>query len=273
MGERKDYKDKLIEKGRMNEGNFKKRGQVAIFVIIALVIVGIVIVFLAVPKLRPAFISGELNPGDYLRTCISPIIKSNVENLSRHGGDFNPEGFILYKDEKIKYLCYTSQYYQTCTNQMPLLKAHFELELGKALDKRAKDCVASLKQEYESRGYSVSSGGVKTDVSISPKKIEILFSTPMTVTKEESKTYKSFNVEYNSEIYDLLLISQSIVEFESTLGDMDIESYMQYYPNLRIEKIRLSDGSKIYKVGDVVTGETITFATRSLAWPAGYGLV
>lgn len=272
MGERKDYKHKLIDKSRMNR-QIKKRGQVAIFVIIALIIIGIVIVFLAVPRLRPAFISSELNPGDYLRTCISPIIKSNIENLSRHGGDFNPEGFILYKDEKIKYLCYTSQYYQTCVNQMPLLKGHFESELQRVLSQRARDCATSLKQEYESRGYTVSAGAVNSQVSISPKKVEILFNTPMTITKEESKTYKSFNVEYDSQIYDLLLISQSIIEFESTLGDMDIESYMQYYPNLRIEKIRLSDGSKIYKVGDVVTGETITFATRSLAWPPGYGLV
>ena len=71
-------------------------------------------------------------------------------------------------------------------------------------------------------------------------------------------------------MYDLLLIAESIVQFESTLGDSETTDYLNYYPDLSISKIKLGDGSKVYTLKDVVTNEQFRFATRSLVWPAGY---
>jgi hypothetical protein len=47
---------------------------------------------------------------------------------------------------------------------------------------------------------------------------------------------------------------------------------MQYYPDLKIEKTKLSDGTTIYILSNVVSKDRFTFASRSLAWPPGYGL-
>jgi hypothetical protein len=47
---------------------------------------------------------------------------------------------------------------------------------------------------------------------------------------------------------------------------------MSFYPNLRIEKKKQDDGTKVYILGDRTTGEQLLFATRSLAWPPGYAL-
>ena len=75
-----------------------------------------------------------------------------------------------------------------------------------------------------------------------------------------------------SEMYGLLMIATSIIDYESTYGDSETSIFIQYYPSLIIEKTKLTDGSKIYVVRDVTTHESFTFASRGLSWPAGYGI-
>ena len=72
-------------------------------------------------------------------------------------------------------------------------------------------------------------------------------------------------------MYDLLLTSTSMVEFESTLGDTETLSYIQYYPDLKIEKLK-RNGDTLYTLSNVVTGDKFSFSSRSLVFPPGYGL-
>jgi len=267
MMKRNDYKDKKL-KGNM--GNLNKRGQLTIFIILAVVIAMVVLAVLFYKPLKAAF-SPDLNPNDYLRSCIEPVIKPNLETMSKQGGYLNPEGFLFYNSTKIKYLCYTPEYYKVCEVQQPMIKAHIEQELDKVISDKAKSCMESLRTEYEIRGYSVMLGKGSSNVEIVPGKIKINFVMPMSVTKDTTQTFDSFDAEINSQMYDLLMIAQNIVEFEATLGDSETLLYMQYYPDLRIDKIKLSDGTKVYKLSNVVTKESFTFASRGLSWPPGYG--
>lgn len=250
----------------------KKKGQVAIFVIVAIVIVALILLFfLFRPEIERLF-EGELTPLSYLTKCIEPDVKSSIELLSKQGGYKEPEGYITYQGEKIKYLCYTNNYYETCVVQQPMIKQQFENELNSMLKTKANQCTRNLIEEYKSRGYNVEAGKIDSDVSIISGKIIVTFNLPLTLTKEETKrTFQKFNVEMNTDIYDLLFIASSIIEYEASLGDSASELYMQYYPDLRIEKIKLSDGAKIYKLSNI-KGDKFIFASRSLAWPAGYGL-
>tara|TARA_Y100000310_G_C20683919_1_gene817742 strand:+ start:235 stop:999 length:765 start_codon:yes stop_codon:yes gene_type:complete len=249
-----------------------KKGQVAIFVIIAIVIVAsIVIIVLFFPNVADVFV-GEFTPQSFLKSCVEEDLMENVGLLASQGGYKNPEGFIVHEGKKIKYLCYTSEYYKTCSVQQPMIKGHFEGELESLILPKANECARALKAEYEDRGFGVSSGEVKSDVEIVPGKIKIGFEAPMTITKDTTQTFRDFDVEIDSEIYDLLLTAQSIIDFESEFGDSETGLYLQYYPDLKIEKMKLSEGTTIYKISDVVSGDEFMFASRSLAWPPGYGL-
>lgn len=249
-----------------------KRGQVTIFVIVAIaIIVLIVLFFLFRPNIMRVF-GGEFSPKTYLTSCIKPEIKPAIEQLSNQGGYKNPEGFVLRDGTKIQYLCYSNKYYETCTIQQPMIKQHFEKELNLMLKGKANQCMNNLIEEYRKRGYEVSSGAVNSEVSILPGKILVTYSAPLTIKKEATQTFKNFEVEISSEIYDLLFIASNIVEYESTMGDSATELYLQYYQDLKIEKIKLDDGTKIYELSNVITGEKFTFASRSLVWPVGYGL-
>ena len=250
-----------------------KRGQIAIFVIVALVIVGAVIAVYAYPRLSALIAPKEIIPAEYLRTCVEPEVKRVIELLAKQGGEENPVGFANYLDVKIKYLCYTSEYYKTCTVQQPLLITQFNKESSRMLTSRANQCARNLITEYEKRGYSVSSSAISSNISIESGRIRLDFWAPMTVTKEDySKTFDKFDASVSSEMYNLLSIATSILDYETTYGDSATELYLNYYPNLKIEKIKLEDGVKVYKLTNVVTKEIFQFATRSLVWPPGYGL-
>ncbi len=244
-----------------------RKGQVAIFVILAILLVAIVVIIFAFPEVN--VFSTALNPNAYLKDCIEPEITEIKDILSRQGGYNTPLSYTLYQDEKISYLCYVAENYVPCVVQQPLLVKHTEEEIKNYIEPRAKQCLQDLKSQYERKGYDVSGSSGSINVSIIPSKILVYFIAPMTISKEETQTFRKFAISVESEWYNLLLTAVSILDFESTYGDSETSLYIKYYPNLKIDKTRRDDGSTIYKLSDVTTGDTFDFATRSLVWPQG----
>lgn len=265
--EQKNYKENLT-RCLMN-----KRGQTTIFIIVAIVIIaGIVIFFILSPNVG-FNLRGEIVPNEYLSERVEEVVQNEIESLSMQGGYSNPEGTIMYEGKNIKYLCYIAQYYLPCRVQQPLIKKHFEEELNLKVKTEVETQIDSLVAEYERRGFNVQGPDtIESTVKIIPDKIRIDVSATMTATKDEvTQRFEEFNIEVPSKMYDLLMLTTSIIDYESTYGDSSIDLYMQYYPNLDIQKIKLGDGSTIYKLRDVTTDEEFIFASRGLAWPGGYG--
>src|SRR3989338_5094639 len=271
MEERNYYKLKKRETGMNGGVKVSKRGQIAIFVIIAIVIIAVILVIMLYPKIK-IITGGTPSPEEFLKSCIVNDVKSSVDLLAKQGGYANPEGFYVYNDQKIKFLCYTNEYYKTCVVQQPMIETHFEQEMDRILEPKARDCLTKLKQEYESRGYSITGNFIDAKTGIEQGKIKVIFNSPLTVTKASTERFNDFEIGIDSKMSDLLAIAQSIVEFESVYGDSETTAYIKYYPDLRIEKIKLSEGTKIYKLSDVITKEEFVFASRSLSWPPGYGV-
>jgi hypothetical protein len=249
-----------------------KRGQLAIIVIVALIIVAGVIVFLLRSRISILGGGDTFSAQDYLKTCITPEIQSGMKILNAQGGYSNPEGFIYYDNVSIKYLCHSSEFYQRCVIQQPMIKSHYEKELKAMIDKKAETCFNDLKGEYSRRGYETSGSYKGAEVEFVPGKLKVIIDSPITVTKESSQTLKGFNFEMNSKMYEILMLTTSIIDYEATYGNSETTLYIQYYPDLLMYKNQLSDGTRIYTLGDAITGENFTFASRSLVWPPGYGL-
>ena len=64
-----------------------KRGQMAIFIIVALVIIGIILAVYYYPRISPV-ITTEAQPMQYLQDCISPQATSTIELLAQQGLKF-----------------------------------------------------------------------------------------------------------------------------------------------------------------------------------------
>lgn len=247
-----------------------KRAQVTIFIIIAIIIVAAVI-FLLWNRITVFFVPFS-SPKEYIADCVSESVPRILNNLTEHGGSLNPENSLLYQDEERGYLCYTNQYYDRCTMQIGLLKDYVENNLKKEIKPKVDKCLNDFKEEMERRGYEVSILGRDFDVSIELKRVKIIINSQISLSKEDRTSFKNLEISTSSNVYTLLMIATSILNWEARYGDSDALTYMLYYPNLKVEKILLGDGSKIYILSDRENKERFVFATRSVAWHPGYGV-
>jgi len=248
-----------------------KRGQVTLFIIIAIVIVVIgVLIFAFYPKLKATTGFSVENPERYLQNCLENDLQQITKTISEQGGELEPTNYYLYEDQKLNYLCYTNQNYKLCTVQKPFLQNSIEKDITENISLKANECWNSLIEKYESKSYSVSAkkGTLKTEIFPSTTVLRFL-DYEISVTKNSIETHKSFNVILNNNLYELLETATNIVEWESSIGDADMWVYMMFFPDLKAEKIKQTDESTVYILTNKKTKEKFQFASRSLAFPPG----
>ncbi|MBS3085757.1 hypothetical protein J4225_03675 [Candidatus Pacearchaeota archaeon] len=266
----------------LKEGKMKllrnKSGQITLFIIIALVIVGLAVLFyLFFPKIQVAFGLTPKNPQAFMQNCLEDDLQNSANKLSLQGGSLEPQLYLLYESNKIEYLCYQEEYYLPCIVQQPMLKTHIEKEIKTAVREKVGECLDDLEKTFEARGYSVSLSNGEYQVELLPGIIEVSFSNVLTLTQgEEREVYgsadnpqKKIRVLLHNNIYELISIANSIINWESNYGDSETTIYMNYYHDLKVEKYKQGDGSKIYILTDRIKGDKFQFAVRSVAWPPG----
>jgi len=249
-----------------------KRGQITIFIIIAVLVIGLVaLFFFIIPKTKTETTFDAKNPQGFIQNCLEDDVQNVVETLSTRGGSIEPEFYFTYNNVNIEYLCYTNENYKLCMVQQPLLKPHIEAEIKKAIADKVETCFNNLEENYKINGYNVQLEKGKTEVELLPKRVVVNFKDyVLTVAKGETARHDSFNVVLNNNLYELISIAKSIVEWEATVGDADPRTYMTYYSDLRVDKNLRDDGTKIYIITDRNTGNKFQFASRSLVFPPGF---
>lgn len=259
-----------------------KRGQVTIFIIIAILIVALgTLVFLYYPKLFPGTTTESKNPSGYIQECLEEEIEENVQIISSQGGNYivnSSSGYFYKKSNEdkgkyVRYLCYTDENFdKPCINQEPFLTEHIESEILKSVNTSIKNCFDSLVREYDGKGYTVNLKKVNPEVKINPGIIITDFNTTLTLTRgDEVDTYSNFEIELNSNLYEILEVSKNVLIWEMNLGDSIPEAYMYNNPYIRVEKHRKDNEVKIYVISDINTEEDFRFAVRSFASTVGYG--
>lgn len=256
-----------------------KKGQLTIFIIIAVVIVAGVVIFLLVSDKGKGIINrisgSEFDIQGDLKTCIenNKAIKEKISTITSQGGSFEPQASYMYKSQKYEYLCYTNQDLQTCMMQQPAILTNVENEINKQIKPEVKKCFESTKSKLENRGYDVSLDVVESSVEFIPENLNIKSDTSLSATRgDERKIYNDFEFKMPSKLYELIMISTSILNFEARYGDSDPNIYMTLYPEIKVEKQKQTDGTTLYFISNRDTKEQFNFASRSLAFPEGYGL-
>jgi len=250
-----------------------KKGQVTIFIILAIMVVVMgILIYLYYPQIATTLGLAPQSPQSFIQSCIEEEIENHIEKLSLQGGSLHPSHYIMYDNQKVEYLCYTNEFYKTCVMQQPLLKEHIESEIEKEISDNAKDCFDSLEENYKRRGYTVNLRRGEINVELLPKRIITTFDYPLTLTKGGAEKYDSFRVVLNNNLYELVSITNSILNLEARYGDAETTIYMNYYHDLKVEKKKQSDGTTIYILTDRNNENKFQFASRSLAWPPGYGI-
>jgi len=153
--------------------------------------------------------------------------------------------------------------------QKPLIKESIENELEKDLTPKIIDCLNTQKSSLERNGYSVTYKTPNVTVELVPGNILVDIDSNLVIRKDKTETYKSIKIDKTSKLYELSMITTSIMNYEARYGRAEIMNYMMYYPTLRVEKKKQSDGTTIYILTDKNTGDNFVFATRSYVLPVG----
>ena len=251
----------------------EKRGQVTIFIIIAiLLVVFALLIYFFAPQLGIGSRFSADNPEAFLQSCVEDDLESMIETISLQGGSLEPSPSYTYMDHELQYLCYINENYEFCRVQVPFLRDHIEDQLDGEITNKVGECFNLLKENYERKGYSFNLERGDVRVELLPRDLLVnLAGYEITISKTDTKTFDSLKIFANTNIYELVAISSNIVEWESTVGDADTSIYMWVYPEeLKIQKLKQSDDTKVYIIENKKTGEVFQFATRSLAFPAGY---
>jgi len=253
----------------------KKRGQITIFVIIAIVIVVPAVgIFYVYPKFSSP--SSSSSPTGRIQDCLEDEIEDKVEKISLNGGSLNPEFYSdYYKDgEKYtpEYLCYTNEYYKQCVMQQPMLNSHIEEEIKSAISSEVKKCFDNLESGYKKEGYTVSLTRGDYEVELILGKIRTTFDYDLTLAKGSTNKYDEFVVDFDSGLQRLVGIANKILSWDAQYGDADISGHMDVNYWLKAEMRKLTDGTKIYILTDKDSENKFMFASRSVVWPPGYGI-
>ena len=246
-----------------------KSGQVTIFIIIAIIIVALVaLIFILRKDIEiPGITGGEIQPRSFLQTCLEDKIQEGTKLISEQGGSINP---IFYKEFKfeneesytnISYLCYAQDYYSPCVNQQPMLISHIEDEIKTYISSDVRSCFIELVESLEGQSYEVSDRYNGFDVELGERKIMININAELTLRKqEESSRQEDFEIGFPSRLYDLVIVTQRIINKEVLNCDFDVVEHSQLYPEYEIEKSSASEFSKMYTIRYKNSPEFIRFA-------------
>jgi len=258
-----------------------KRGQITIFMIIAVIIISVVALFFI---LRGGIIPGigeglEKNPNVFLQVCIEDKLREGIELISLQGGYVENPLHINFKFEdekdsqKISYLCYNRNDFELCINQKPMLMIHLERELSNYVSEEVNNCFRNkLTSSLEKSRYDVNARYEGFELNLNEGEIAINIDAELILTKGgETIKQENFNLVFPSKFYDLALMVQEIINIEATTGEFN-HFYFKDYPNFDISKYRTRDSSVIYTIRLLEGKEKFRFAVRGAVVPSGFGI-
>jgi hypothetical protein len=252
-----------------------KKSQITIFIIIGLIlIVAIALVFILIKNTQ---INNAIknNPQAQIKKCIFDSLEKHEKTILDSNGYLNKtENYILFSlnrpKEKVPYLCKTSQFYTPCVNQEPMFIELIRKELTLLVRPDLEKCFGDIIKDNENAGYIVKTGNLSIQLTFTKDKINVDVQKEITLAKEtQSTTYKNFNGEMLSPLYNLVDTARNIVNFESSLCEFNNVNWMRYHTDISINKFVTSDQSKVYTLSDRLSGKKLSFAVKTCVLPAG----
>ncbi len=247
----------------------KSRGQVTIFIIVAIVIVVGIIASIIFMGRYDTETPTNLGPQAFIDKCVKDVVEESVGKMLKNGGEILPSQAIMYQGDEWNYLCYQADYYQGCYNIHPMLELQIESEIVRDTNDGIQRCFDTMREDLENRGYDVKGGATEYSINLLPGYVEINLMKPIDVSREETaQSFEDFTTRVLSPIYDLVQIAREVVNSEAQFCHFEYNGYMLLYPKYDIRRIDYTD-SKIYRLIDRGSGAELRFAIRSCAFAPG----
>ncbi len=250
-----------------------KKGQIAIFVIVGILLVATTGFLFIVNRKPTASTRGQNfdNPESFIDNCIRQEAEESIDKIMAHGGFPDSTDNVLYKGTEIAYLCKNINPYQPCVNQHPLYLREVEQEILRIVSDKVSQCFSSLEQELIRKNYLIDAGPISLGIQVKPKITQFSVNRKFIMSKEEDiRTYEKFEVFVSSPLYEIALIVHEILFQETKWCYFSNDGFMLTYPDFDIKLDKLSDSTKIYTIEHKLTDEKMTFAIKGCAIPQGF---
>ena len=255
--------------------NKNKKGQMTIWIIVAVAIIVLAIIGFFVYNYnlkyqieRPM---QELNPNIFMGECLGDYIEPIVMTMSKQGGYLaEPAIFIPYNGSKVGYLCYTNEAYKICYNQQPFLDKFIEQQLKEELKKQnaVKNCLINFESRAKGMNYQITRcQGPDFNVTLTNNEIITNFDCAITLTKnDKTQRYEKVEAVYAHPLGEFIALAMQIVDKEITLGEFNLILGQFYNPNIEILRIK-AEKTKIYVLHKLNTDKSFVFGVKNLFQP------
>ena len=243
--------------------SFDKRGQLTIFVIIAIIIVaGIVIYFLFRERvIAPSGISSDLMPVfNYYDECIKQETMAAIELAGSQGGYVEVPDYFAGSEyapfsSELNFLGFPVPYWYYISGnglikeQMPS-KGDIERGIAEYVEERVNGCDFD---SFYAQGFSVEFGEPSVRVNLEDENVNVIVDSELVVSKEkDSARRERHEVGLNSKLGKFYNIAKKIYEKERKEGVFDsyAEDVLRLYAP--VDGVEISCSGKIWKTRDVI---------------------
>jgi len=185
-----------------------KRGQITIFIIIAIFLIAAIILFFVFrDSIKIGGIPKDIEPiyNDF-STCLEDSSYQGLREIALHGGYYNVpfESSIIYFDGTIPY------YYLDSRDYVPSINT-IEKEIAEYISENLKNCF--YLEEYKTQGFRISVGDFSTSAKINEKNTKITMIDTLAIRKEgDTELFKNIELKIDYNIKKLHEVSKKIVE-------------------------------------------------------------
>jgi len=245
----------------MNKRDKNQRGQVTIFVIVAIIIVVAIGIYFV---LRSSFgqinIPASIEPAyTSFLSCVESDAYTGIDVLESQGGYINlPEfepgsGYMPFGSQlnflgnPIPYWYYVSGN-NIAKEQVPS-KTDMEKQLGEFIDGKIRNCVLD---NYYEQGFEISLGEPKTEVTITGSEVQVNLKMDFSAIKgEDTALVTSHKVSVNSNLGTLYDSAKTLYDYEQKnlfLENYAVDTLRLYAP---VDGVELTCSPKVWNANEI----------------------
>lgn len=186
----------------------EKRGQITIFIILAIAIIGGIVLFLFIPRnvSKPDEVDSN-KVYNYIRSFIEEQSYECIQKIGKQGGYYTIP-YEIYVEK-------TAYWYYEGVNVQPLLTT-IKYEIQKCIDEGLKDSTILPKNVFGEGTLKISEERIKSNIQINEQRVLLNVEYPISISKGESTSIISdFNIEYRLNLLKLYELSTGIVNYAS----------------------------------------------------------
>ena len=255
------------------DAQMNSRGQIAVFVIAAVIIVAMIVLVL-IARGGPSFtIPESFSPEQYVSACVREAVSEETDIMIKQGGFVEPRDYMLRGTTRIAYLCKNINYYEPCINQYPRYVEAVRAELERQVKSRVSECLTTLDAELERRQYMVNRVlEPKIRVELEPDSIVVESSVMMTLSKgDKTEKFDKLTTRVREPLYNLATVASEIVRQEAEFCYFSNDGFSLIYPEFDIRRELLQEGTKLYTIKHVSSDMSLVIAVRGCVIPQGVG--